>query len=617
MTFLRPSILLFAMLSLASALAQAPPEYAALQSAYDLLRANRFDDAIAHFRQALAISPEKASIYKDLGYALLKTGENLDARDAFAMAWSLDQQDIPIALEFAFLANETGQRRQARLVFLRFRDQNPTAAQAFTNIDQPLAEGIARWLAVVQQDPSNFSAHEELARLAEQRDQLTLAIDHFQAAWQLRPQRRELLVDLGRLLNETGQPERATNALLAASRATDSRIADRATRLLPNRYPYVYEFRNALAFDPTNRELRSELGYLLIAMGDPTSGQKELDLLAPTEPTLRDRSEAPSASVRTMGLRSYEAGFLPDAIRYLTAALDQDPLDFEVMLRLAWSYNLLKRDAEAVPWFELAAKSPDPAIAAEARSAWKRLTPEAQASQTSFWVFPTFSTRWHTAFGYAQWRTDLKLPFVKLRTYVSTRLVGDSRGAVLQPGFASPQYLSESSLIPAIGITSNTWRGLRFWGEAGIAWSYRHKTGVSRTQQDIRGGLSMVRSYGSLIGASSPGLFREHELDALYIHRFNRTFLISTRHRFGLTIPTDALRLQLTWNANFTADPRRQYWANFLETGPGLRFRFPFMPPSMLVTADALRGVYTTNRDNPRRPNFVDFRLGVWYSVSH
>ena len=121
----------------------------------------------------------------------------------------------------------------------------------------------------------------------------------------------------------------------------------------------------------------------------------------------------------------------------------------------------------------------------------------------------------------------------------------------------------------------------------------------------------------SLIGATSPGFFREHDADALYVHRFNKTFLVNVRNRVGVTIPTPVIRFQLTWNANINVDPRRQYWANFVETGPGFRFRLPFMPASMLLSADALHGVYLVNAGNPRRPNFNDFRVGVWYSVSH
>jgi hypothetical protein len=30
-----------------------------------------------------------------------------------------------------------------------------------------------------------------------------------------------------------------------------------------------------------------------------------------------------------------------------------------------------------------------------------------------------------------------------------------------------------------------------------------------------------------------------------------------------------------------------------------------------------LRGAYTINENNPRRPNFYDLRIGLWYAFSH
>ena len=61
---------------------------------------------------------------------------------------------------------------------------------------------------------------------------------------------------------------------------------------------------------------------------------------------------------------------------------------------------------------------------------------------------------------------------------------------------------------------------------------------------------------------------------------------------------------------------KRQYWANFVETGPGVRLRLPFMPKSMSLTLSVVRGVYLVNEGNPRRPNFNDLRAGVWYAFT-
>jgi hypothetical protein len=40
------------------------------------------------------------------------------------------------------------------------------------------------------------------------------------------------------------------------------------------------------------------------------------------------------------------------------------------------------------------------------------------------------------------------------------------------------------------------------------------------------------------------------------------------------------------------------------------------MPPGVYLSADWLHGVYTMNKNNPRRPNYNDLRLGFWYAAS-
>ncbi len=57
-------------------------------------------------------------------------------------------------------------------------------------------------------------------------------------------------------------------ALLAASRGGETRAAELAREQLPDRYPYVYEFRKALELDPKNGALHRELAYLLLSMSE-------------------------------------------------------------------------------------------------------------------------------------------------------------------------------------------------------------------------------------------------------------------------------------------------------------------------------------------------------------
>ena len=599
------------------------PVYELLDRGYSLLKLKEYAEAISAFEKAAALAPQRVDIRKDLAYTLLKIGENERARDQFAAAMRIDPADKHVAKEFAFLAFETGQQREARLVFDRIRRAgDATAESAFQNIDGPLAEGIERWKQALVREPANFSAHVELAGLAERRNDLALAATHYEAAWHQRLGERELLLKLGRVLKLMERNEEALSALLAASRGAEPRTAEMARRLLPERYPYVYEFENALKLDSSNLELRRELAYLLLAMGRKEEGERELQKIAPpAQPALQERGATPPSSsaptAKEMGMKSYDAGFMQDALRYLHSAQEEDPLDFDVMLKLGWTNNMLRRDEEASRWFALARRSPDTKISGEAGRAWRALRGDLALVRTSFWALPFYSSRWQSGFTYGQAKAELRLKGMPFRPYASARLVGDSRGAVADGSTPYPQYLSETAVIPGVGLATNTYRGVMAWAEAGYALSYlKRADGSPRGRADYRGGISFSRGWGHLMGAKAPGVFAEHHSDGVYVHRFNRSFLVYAQNRFGYTVRPGALRLQLTWSANVTADPKRQYWANYVETGPGIRFRWDSLPPSVVFTIDALRGAHTINADNPRRPNYTDIRIGFWYAIT-
>ena len=137
------------LLLLASILAygQAPdPAYEPLTRAYQLLKDKQYDEAITFFLKGIEAAPSRAAVRKDLAYAYLKIGETEEARDQFAAAMALDPADFHVALEYAYLCNDTKMQAEARRVFDRIRksgdpESRRTAEQAFQNIDQPLAAG--------------------------------------------------------------------------------------------------------------------------------------------------------------------------------------------------------------------------------------------------------------------------------------------------------------------------------------------------------------------------------------------------------------------------------------------------------------------------------------------
>jgi Tfp pilus assembly protein PilF len=659
-------------LLLASALAPAQtpdPAYEPLNKAYEALRTRGYDDAIALFLKAIDAAPARPAVRKDLAYTYLKIGENTAARDQFREAMLLDPKDFHVALEYAFLCNETKEQAQARRVFDRVRhagdpQSRATAERAFRNIDRPLAEGIARWTQAIQLGADNFSAHFELATLAEQRDELELAAQHYEKAWRLIPDRRSVLVDLGRVLKSLNRTEEANAALLAASRGGEPRAAEAARELLPTRYPYVSEFQRALQLDPKNLDLRRELAYLLLRMNRQSEAEEEFRqltvlsetdylsaaqlgflLLARGETTaampllervmkgadeeLANRVRAvlrlpqtlhtrpaqpapPSIDAKVMAERSLKAGFVRDALKYLQLAQEDDPADFAVMLKLGWTYNLLHHDRQAIRWFDLARKSPDPKIAQEAGAAYHNLRPALETFRTTVWMFPLYSSRWSDFFSYAQIKTELHLNS-PVHPYVSLRFVGDTRGTIgPENSGIAPQYLSESALIAGLGAATNVWHGLLGWAEAGAAVGYL----THHILQDYRGGASFTKGFGHMLKSETGGLFFETNDDAIFVSRFDNDFLLYTQNRFGYTPSLGALQTQFYWNVNLTQDQKREPWANFFETGPGLRFRLAAMPSSLYLTLNYLHGSYTV-RGDPYGPTFNDLRAGFWYAFTY
>ncbi|HMF77466.1 MAG TPA: tetratricopeptide repeat protein [Bryobacteraceae bacterium] len=645
--------------------AQAPSGAASGQAewnrAYAALGKQDYDPAITLFRAGLVKEPGNAHVHKDLAYALLKTGENVEARDEFEIALQLSQKegsqrDETAALEFAFLAFETQKPIEARRTFDQLRKTGSTATrataeQAFQNIDRPLRDGIARWQQALARsekpnDLSMFSAHWELAQLAELRDELPLAAEQFEICRSLKPAMGELLLILARVWQQLNRVDEAKAAWLAASRSSESRTAELALEKLGQRYPYPYEFVNALKLDPRNTALLKELGYLYLAMHQEplaieqfervlevnpkdTAAREQLDALhrlkarATEAPGVAASGAAPAPAMdaKSMGEKSLALGYSRDAIQYLLQAHKQDPEDAEVMLKLGWAYNLAKDDEEAIAWFGFARRANEEGIRAQATKAYHALNGDPVA-QTTVWALPMYSSRWHDLFSYSQVKRSIPLPWMGSANrlfsfYLSTRFLGDIKSGQ-QMNAINPQYLSESSFIFGAGISTRAWHRITGWVEAGEAVNYLPgRKDIALATPDYRGGLNFAKGFGSLLGSPKPGFFYETTADAIYVSRFDKDWLIYSQHRAGRTFRLgEGNSFQMLWNGNVVRDLKNQYWANTVEFGPGVKLHMSWMPRGLYFATDFMRGVYLNNLYNPRGPNYNDIRVSFWYAAT-
>jgi tetratricopeptide (TPR) repeat protein len=629
--------------------------HAELDRAYQALSQKDYDSAIDLFRKGLAKEPANAGAHKDLAYTLLKAGENADARDEFEAALQINPRDETAALEFAFLAFETKKPIEARRMFDRLRKTGSpatraTAEQAFQNIDRPLADGIARWKQALERadkpnDYAMFSAHWELAQLAELRDELPLAAQQYEICRQLKPQMGELLLILARVWRQVNRVDEAKAALLAASRSSDSRTAEQALEQLGQRYPYPYEFLSALKLDPQNVALRKELGYLYLAMHQQPQAIDQFERALEIDPKDRATREqlnalrglkvrpvetpapAPSGAssginAKSMGKKSLALGYTQDALKYLRQAHERDPEDADVMLELGWAYNQAKDDHDAITWFDLARRTDDPTIAAQATKAYHNLNGDVMP-QTTVWMLPMYSTRWKDLFSYGQVKRTIPLPGLKgvnkwLSFYISTRFIGDVKSSLVPSHVIDPQYLSESSFIVGGGVSTRVWHHFTGWAEAGEAMKYLlDRRDIGTAIPDYRGGLNFTKGFGSLLGNPKSGLFYETTNDAIYVSRFGKDWLFYSQHRAGRTFSFEhGDSFETLFNLNYLRDTQNQYWANTVEMGPGIKVHFRWMPKNVYFATDFLRGVYLNNLYNPRRPNYNDVRVSFWYAIT-
>jgi tetratricopeptide (TPR) repeat protein len=473
------------------------------------------------------------------------------------------------------------------------------------------------------------------------------------------PDGDEVLLKLARARLAAGDAEGAHGAWLLAAQSEETRIAETAKTLMPSRFPWASEFRAALALDPGHAVLRRELAYLLLEVNQPAEAMAEFETLLAAHPNdyqaaaqlaflyqeagdaeraaalleqaqesqdpgvaeparmqLNRIREERSAPLREMGEKSLQKSYLLDAQRQFAEAYAANPLDYAAALKLGVVYNLMQQDREAIEWFRIATASDDPRIAEQASRSYANLAPQYRFARTTVWMFPFYSRRFSTVFGYAQAKTEFRVGRSPVKPYVSLRLAGDVRR---RAGGASPSLLSESALIAAVGASARLDHGVTLWGEAGESFSYlgARPESVPRAAPDYRGGANWFRARGATLGGDEPGMFYEANVDAVYVSRFNDDFLAYTQFRPGYRLPNRGLlRSQVYWNWNLTADTGREYWGNYVETGPGFKLRVPAVAPPMNLSVDFVRGVHLSNRGNERGPNYFDLRIGVWYSFT-
>jgi tetratricopeptide (TPR) repeat protein len=204
----------------------------------------RLDDAIDHYRRAIAFAPEFPPAYNNLATTQRAKGQIADAISTYQHALRLRPQYPEAEYNLANALMDAGKPSEAVEHFRIALRTIPASVDIHNNLGIALMdqgkrdEAIAEFRAALALDPASAQSHLNLANALGSAHQYDEAIEHFHRASQLNPADASSHYDLGSLLLEIDRLDEA-----------------------------IAEFRTALKIDPKSAKTLNNLGIALGSQG--------------------------------------------------------------------------------------------------------------------------------------------------------------------------------------------------------------------------------------------------------------------------------------------------------------------------------------------------------------
>ncbi len=232
------------------ALALAPGFAAAHNNLANALKeAGRIEEALGHYAEAVRIDPALADAASNYGAALREAGRIDAAIPMLERAATLDPGSWAALNNLGMAFHECNRNADAVRCYRRALELRPDLREARTNLGNSLAalgeerEAIECYRAAIAQSPEHPDAYSNLGVLLQERGEVDQAIGCYERALELRPDHSDALSNLGYLLQEQGKLDEA-----AAS------------------------YERALAANPRSARAGYNLGLVLIMRGELERG---------------------------------------------------------------------------------------------------------------------------------------------------------------------------------------------------------------------------------------------------------------------------------------------------------------------------------------------------------
>jgi eukaryotic-like serine/threonine-protein kinase len=237
-----------------------------------LVQARKWGEAASYYRAALAVRPNTAAVYNNLGGALHK-GRVGGAIRAYQQALDLDPNAAPTWNNFGLALADEGRMEKAIAAFRKVIRLDPNYAQAHYNLGIALEkdkvrmeEVIPHFRKAVALDPKDAKSHHALGFALTSLRLLDEAIGELEQAVELDPKDTQTQGNLG-------------FALLARGRFYEARtVARRCLDLLPNNHPQRRRTTQLLQECERWIALEEKLSAVLEGRGKPADNAERLAL---------------------------------------------------------------------------------------------------------------------------------------------------------------------------------------------------------------------------------------------------------------------------------------------------------------------------------------------------
>jgi tetratricopeptide (TPR) repeat protein len=225
----------------------------------------RLDDAVAHYRRAIALDPRYAPAYNNLGVVLRRTGKTDEAIASYEHALSIQHDYANAEYNLANALMDKGRTEEAVKYLSAAAAASPDSADVFNNLGVARAnqgniqDAIAAFEHALQIDPKSAFAERNLGDMLDTAGRPGEALPHLRRAVELDPKDGTLHYALGR-------------QLLAQKDLGGA----------------IDELRQAVALQPDLAEAHNDLGAALMFQGKPEEAMKEFQTALRIQPDSED-----------------------------------------------------------------------------------------------------------------------------------------------------------------------------------------------------------------------------------------------------------------------------------------------------------------------------------------